>query len=455
MITKKIILIYLCVFLYSLFNSNHVIAESEIEDVKTTIEINFPKNLKFEILGKVAEELNGINLVLKTGYSNSNIIQPIEFTQQNNIVKGYLSWETNTSSKYIPPGSPLEYSYILKTKSGKTFNTTPEKIVYLDNNITWNNVKMKTITMYYNEVFGDVVKKRSEDLLQATFETVESISPLLGLEANDEPLNIVLFNDYAYMSKSLAPKSNTQSENLVTQGQAFPKHGVVLLLDGMQSKGTASHEIAHILVERAAGSAFSVIPSWLNEGIAEYANPVKGFSYQNSFDINLKADTLLPITKYTSPPGKPEDVILFYGQAEKIVEYMVGNFGSDKFTQFIKSLKNGLSVNKSIEETYGMSKTEIENQWRKSIGASTIQETKNQNKPKSTTSSVQLYTLDDMKNNSEKISKEKSEPKDVNLNSDQKNNRAGNSCGLSDSNEILILFYFFGIGMLYKKRKQL
>ena len=112
-----------------------------------------------------------------------------------------------------------------------------------------------------------------------------------------------------------------------------------------------------------------------------------------------------------------------------------------------------MSVNKSIEETYGMSKTEIENQWRKSIGASTIQETKNQNKPKSTTSSVQLYTLDDMKNNSEKISKEKSEPKDVNLNSDQKNNRAGNSCGLSDSNEILILFYFFGIGMLYKKRK--
>ena len=94
----------------------------------------------------------------------------------------------------------------------------------------------------------------------------------------------------------------------------------------------------------------------------------------------MASDTLLPITKYTSPPGKPEDVILFYGQAEKIVEYMVENFGSKTFTQFIKSLKNGMSVNKAIEQNYGMSKTEIENEWRLSIGASTIKETSNQNK---------------------------------------------------------------------------
>ena len=183
----------------------------------------------------------------------------------------------------------------------------------------------------------------------------------------------------------------------------------------------------------------------------------------------MASDTLLPITKYTSPPGKPEDVILFYGQAEKIVEYMVENFGSKTFTQFIKSLKNGISVNKSIEQNYGMSKTEIENEWRLSIGASTIKETSNQNKPKSTSSSIQLYTLDGVKDNSEKLSKEKSENKDNSEKSseeksenkdfkatvDQKKNQKTNSCGLSDSNEILMLFSLFCIGMLYKKRKQL
>ena len=102
-----------------------------------------------------------------------------------------------------------------------------------------------------------------------------------------------------------------------------------------------------------------------------------------------------------------------------------------------------------------MSKTEIENEWRLSIGASTIKETNNQNKPKSTSSSVQLYTLDGVKDDSEKLSKEKSESKDFKAYEDQKKNQTTNSCGLSDSNEILMLFSLFCIGMIYKKRKQL
>ena len=126
MITKKTIPIYFCVLIYSLLSLNYVIGESEIEDINTAIEINFPNNLKFKISGNIPDELYGINLVLKTGYSNANIIQPIEFSQENNNIEGYLSWETNTSSRYIPPGSPIEYSYIIKTKSGKTFNTKPE-----------------------------------------------------------------------------------------------------------------------------------------------------------------------------------------------------------------------------------------------------------------------------------------------------------------------------------------
>tara|TARA_B100002052_G_C15759255_1_gene541514 strand:- start:231 stop:1022 length:792 start_codon:yes stop_codon:yes gene_type:complete len=262
------------------------------------------------------------------------------------------------------------------------------------------------------------------------------------------------------MSKSLAPKSDAQSEKLITQGQAYPKHGVVLLLDGRESKGTASHEITHILVDRAAGSPYTVIPSWLNEGLAEYANPIKGFSYQNSFENNLKTDTLLSITKYTSPPGKPEDIILFYGQAEKIVEYMIETLGRKEFTDFIKSMKSGMSLNNALEKIYGMNKVEIENEWRKEIGASLIEETNKNTKPKSTTSSVQLYTLDSMKNDSKEVNK----PTEINLIkandseniSEKKETRLNNknSCGLSDSNEILMLVYFFSVVMLYKKKNR-
>ena len=441
-------------------NFNPILAETTLIKTQTSIEINFPKDIQFKISGELNDEIETINLIFKIGYSNSNIIQPINFNQNQNNFEGNLTWNTNTANKYIPPGSPIEYSYEIKTTSKKTFSSKINKLVYLDNNQKWNSVKYKSITMYYIEVFENVVQSRANDLLEATLQTVEYISPLLGLEAKNEPLNIVLFNDYSYMSKSLAPKSDAQSEKLITQGQAYPKHGVVLLLDGRESKGTASHEITHILVERAAGSPYTVIPSWLNEGLAEYANPIKGFSYQNSFENNLKADTLLSITKYTSPPGKPEDIILFYGQSEKIVEYMIETLGRKEFTDFIKSMQSGMSLNNALKKIYGMNKVEIENEWRKEIGASLIEETNKNTKPKSTTSSVQLYTLDSMKNDSKEVNK----PTEINLtkandsenisedNKSRLNNK--NSCGLSDSNEILMLGYFFSVVMLYKRKNR-
>ena len=441
-------------------NFNPIIAESKLTKTQTSIEINFPKDIQFKISGELNDEIETVKLILKIGYSNSNIIQPINFDQNENNFKGNLTWTTNTANKYIPPGSPIEYSYEIKTTNDKTFSSKINKLVYLDNNKKWNSVKYKSITMYYIEVFENVVQDRANDLLEATLQTVEYISPLLGLEAKNEPLNIVLFNDYSYMSKSLAPKSDAQSEKLITQGQAYPKHGVVLLLDGRESKGTASHEITHILVERAAGSPYTVIPSWLNEGLAEYANPIKGFSYQNSFENNLKTDTLLSITKYTSPPGKPEDIILFYGQAEKIVEYMIETLGRKEFTNFIKTMKSGMSLNNALEKIYGMNKVEIENEWRKVIGASLIEETNKNTKPKSTTSSIQLYTLDTMKNDSKEVSKStnsnlaKSNDDNNIPDEEVKSSDNKNSCGLSNSNEILMLSYFFSIVMLYKRKNR-
>ena len=464
----KLLSFYIILILISIINTDTIYANSHSELIvvdNTSIEINFPENLKFSISGSSSEKIEKINIVLKIGYSNSKIIQPLQFIQKNDNFTGHLLWKTNTSSRYIPPGSPIEFFFNITTKSGYQHMSSTKDLIYLDNNKKWSSTSLKSITMYFNEVYGNVVKNRAQELLETTLQTVESISPLLGLESDSDPLNIVLFNDYSYMSKSLAPKSETQEEKLVTQGQAFPSYGVVLLLDSMQSKGTASHEITHILVQRAAGSSYNIIPAWLNEGIAEYANPIIGFAYQNSYETNLANNSLLSITKYTSPPGKPEDVILFYGQSEKLVDFMINKLEPKNFTSFIKNLKNGMSINNALIKVYGMNKTEIENKWREEIGTNLIKETNKKNQSTTPSNTIQLYTLDDMKVKSEEISKsevgkiedledsKKSKIKTESTNQPT-NNMKNNSCGLSDSNEILMVFSIFTVAFIYRKNKK-
>ena len=171
--------------------------------------------------------------------------------------------------------------------------TKSKTITYLDPVQKWESIKSGSVTFYYSEVYGSVVKKRSEKLLQIIRENVDIMSPLLGLESKNHPLNVMLFNDNDNMTKSLPPKSDTIMRTLVTEGQAFTSEGVVLVLDNRQTSATAIHELAHILLDRAANSKYINIPSWLHEGVAEYASHIGYTTKDSIYEKALREDLSL------------------------------------------------------------------------------------------------------------------------------------------------------------------
>ena len=201
---KNIILISFLIFL---FPAMDLIADDNIDTKisidKTNITINFPDNIIFNISGSSTEKIKSINLSFKPGIGNSSVIQPLEFTQNenNNKFQAILEWRTNTSERYIPQGSVIEYHFNIKTNSEYNLTTKSETITYLDPTQKWENIKSGSVTFYYSEVYGSVVKKRSEKLLQIISETVDIMSPLLGLESENHPLSVMLFNGNIYLNK--------------------------------------------------------------------------------------------------------------------------------------------------------------------------------------------------------------------------------------------------------------
>ena len=190
---KNIILISFLIFL---FPSVDLIADDNI-DTKITIDqtnitINFPKNITFNIEGSSTEKIQSINLSFKPGLGNTSIIQPLEFTQneKNNKFQAILEWRTNTSERYIPQGSIIEYHFNILTKSEYSLITKSKTITYLDPVQKWENIKSGSVTFYYSEVYGSVVRKRSEKLLQIISENVDIMSPLLGLESENHPVEM-------------------------------------------------------------------------------------------------------------------------------------------------------------------------------------------------------------------------------------------------------------------------
>jgi hypothetical protein len=440
---------------------------SKISIDKTHITINFPDDITFNISGSSIEEIQSINLSFKSGQGNVYIIQPLKFTQNENKFQSILKWRTNTSERYIPQGSLIEYHFDILTKSEYHLTTKSKTIIYLDPKQKWESIKSGSIVFYYSEVYGSVVKKRSEKLLQIISETINIMSPLLGLESKNHSLSVMLFNDYDYMTKSLPPKSDTIMRNLITEGQAFTSEGVVLVLDNKQTSATATHELTHILLDRAAKSKYINIPSWLHEGLAEYASHLQNTTKDSIYIKALAEDKLLNITKYASPPGKPEDVLLFYGQSEQFIKYIITNLGNDNFTKFIKTLKSGKSINNAILDTYGLDKTGLENKWREYIGATLIANSKtNIKKPKSPEAPIiKPYTLSDVITKSKKIT-EQNEIKNSSSSAKEKVAKApdqvtketsitnnNSSCGLSGTNDVIILLSLLFIFIPFRLRK--
>ena len=173
------------------------------------------------------------------------------------------------------------------------------------------------------------------------------------------------------MLEALPPGSSTIRRELITEGQAFTDLGTLLVLGGGRgATGTASHELTHIINHRAGDSIIRRIPSWLDEGLAEFGNVAPGFSYDIALEFALGTDRLLPITSMPVLPGDPEDVIIFYGQARSIVEYMIAAYGPVKMRELLAVFREGTNMDDAIQQVYGISRIELENGWREIIGAS-------------------------------------------------------------------------------------
>ena len=338
--------------------------EGDITVISYEAESDFPMGIRFKLEVHSKAVIEEISLRMKIGQQKSGVYEYFEIEPSDKVV-AELFWSTNTSPRYIPPGTIITYSFEIKTSDGFNLETGPFEVVLYDARFEWHEVESDGVNVAYH----GPVESRAEDILEAIISTKRFMAPILGVE-DDGPIRVTVYNNVAEMLVALPPGSSTIRRELITEGQAFNKIGTLLVLGGgRMSTGTASHEVTHILVHRAGSSVTGNIPDWLHEGLAEFGNVSPSFSYDIALDFAVHSGRILPITSMPGKPGNPEDVIIYYGQASSLIEYMVLQLGPENMKILMANLKNGSNIDDAIENVYGMTKADLENKWRDYIGA--------------------------------------------------------------------------------------
>ena len=339
--------------------------EGDIVVLDQFAESQFPQGIQFTVTARSSSEIDDIRVFFKTlGNVRRSAYRNVEF-EPGNKVTGTSLLQSGGSGNYFPPGTKLYYSFEIRDKAGAVLRTPQQEFVYFDNRFEWLTVTSGLITVYY---YGEYVEGRAETMLDAADQALKRMMPVLGIEPI-EPLRIVTYNNYRHMATALPFRSQATAEQLLTQGMAFTDQRV-LLVHGFDAtvNGTTSHEFVHLLVAEAAGRADSSVPSWLNEGLAEYGNIDPTDDYDAALRYGIFTRRVRPLWYQSSFGGTPDDIIIAYGQAKSVVQHMLDTYGPDKMAELMKVLQETLDIDQALQQVYGFDQYGLDTEWRETMG---------------------------------------------------------------------------------------
>ncbi len=327
----------------------------------------FPDGINFNLSVETPSPVDDIRVFYKSKGAENIAYGRLEFDEGTAIQGSFFldtSVGTSGGTNFIPPGTVFRYHYQVFTEDGESFKTEQKEFVYIDSRFEWESLTEGPLTVYY---YGPT-ETRARLIMDASLEATATMSRVLGME-QVEPINIVTYNNYRHMQAALPPRPQTVREGLITQGQAFTDIRVLLVLGTDPTiEGIASHEVTHVLVDDAAGRAYTLLPTWLNEGLAEFGNVSPSESYDNALLYGIYTRRVKPLSHLNRFLGEPDDVVIAYGQSRSVVSYLIHTYGESKMADLMSRLDQTLSLDQAMIQVYGFDQDGLDAEWRTRMG---------------------------------------------------------------------------------------
>ena len=132
---------------------------------------------------------------------------------------------------------------------------------------------------------------------------------------------------------------------------------------------TLKHELCHLSLHRYIEK--ETLPRWLDEGVCQWASGgiaelITGDD-DNLLTKAIVSDRLISIKELERFPLDEKSLILAYQESKSIVEYISNEFGKQRILQMMHFLKEGYSIDESIQKSLLITASELESKWHKHL----------------------------------------------------------------------------------------
>lgn len=274
---------------------------------------------------------------------------------------------TITGTTYIPVGSRISYRWELTSRDGEEVRTEQQEFVFLDGRYQWQTMEQDDVTLYW---YAD--EAAATLALQATADAIADVEALLDTEL-PYPVRVVVWPRESEGEMAQRPRGGNFDSQVITGG-ARVSSDVLHIYDALGSfVDVARHEAAHLVTKVAGDGTFTRVPSWLDEGVAVYAQNDPGQGYRTAVDFAIASNNTLRLRNLASPANQAALVNTFYGQSWHVVNYLVDTYGAEQLAAVFAAIKSGMTTDEAFQEVYGVNQDGLYNEWREHIGLEPIE----------------------------------------------------------------------------------
>ena len=359
--------IFTLIFSLSLLVSTSAFAAPAPSVADNEIILNFPESATLRAVFTSDAEITSVVLEYGNEQQTCGEVIAKAFPQfiPGRTVNAEWTWEMRQSGS-LPPGAQLWWRWRVTDASGQETVTETKTATWLDAVHDWqtiNNGESQSVRIHWYE--GD--QTFAIDLAKAAYNGLQFNETQSGLKA-EAPIDIYIYASTDDLKEAILYEPSW------TGGQAFADQNIVILgiseSDLEWGRDAIVHELTHVLVGHLTFSCLGDVPTWLNEGLAVYSEGELDRDSQQQLEEAIRDDTLLTVRSLSSGFSEvPDKAYLSYSQSYSITKFLVENHGQEKMTSLLLALRDGVTIEEALQQTYGFNTDGLEAAWREAIGA--------------------------------------------------------------------------------------
>jgi len=275
----------------------------------------------------------------------------------------------------LPPVAQITYYWDFTDINGRAYQTVREAALYEDTNVPWKWFELTEGQVVVHTTSPESTSGQSA--LEIASSSITRISQMLGTPPN-ETIHLYVYPELTQLVSSLQLHGLAVDDWVAAY--ALPAQHVAFVAASENADGIASlrrdvpHEIAHILINRAASDHAASVPGWFNEGVALVSSPEPEPALTSALYAALENGEGLPpleslcVASFSSLPAG--EAALAYAKSEQAVRYIIEQYGISHIGLLMGAYADGLSCEGATQQVLGLSLGELDDRLLRELNES-------------------------------------------------------------------------------------